>query len=85
MGERTNVGYVITDSIHINGREFVLAHNSNKSSPYVTWECTNGNDYFFGHYFSNMKNAQKDLVKRAYEEVKFMEMNEKNTHDRSER
>ena len=70
---RTNVGYEITDSVHVQDREFVLAYDQGKSSPYVTWECVNGKDYYFGHYFSNKLNAQRDLINRANEVMLHLE------------
>ena len=45
---RTNAGYTITDSIFIGKAEFVIGHNPSFSTPYVTWECKDGDNYFWG-------------------------------------
>ena len=50
MGERKNAGYTIVESIHIGNTEFVIGHKPGAPSPYVTWECANGDNYFWGHY-----------------------------------
>lgn len=81
---RTNVGYAITDSVHVQNREFVLGYGPNKSSPYVTWECVNGRDYYYGHYFSSKINAQRDLISRANEVMLHLEQMRGNV-DRGER
>ncbi|MFQ6963483.1 MAG: hypothetical protein ACLRR6_05055 [Oscillospiraceae bacterium] len=51
MEMRTNAGYTITDSVHIGKAEFVIGEMPNAPAPFVTWECKNGNNYFWGHYF----------------------------------
>lgn len=52
MNVRINQGYVITDSIHIGKAEFVIGEMSNTPAPFVTWECKDGNNYFWGHYLT---------------------------------
>ena len=65
MELRTNAGYTITDSITIGDTEFVLGVNEKAPDPYVTWWCSNGNYYFWGHYTSDLMAAKKDLLERA--------------------
>lgn len=51
MEPRTNADYLITDSIHIGKTEFVIGENQTRfGTMYVTWECKNGDNYFWGHY-----------------------------------
>lgn len=50
MEPRTNADYLITDSIHIGKTEFVIGENQTRfGTMYVTWECKNGDNYFWGH------------------------------------
>lgn len=73
MEWRTNAGYIITDSVRVGENEFVLGVNQNAPNNFVTWKCSGGKDYYWGHYFSDLFAAQKDLVERAYEEVRLQE------------
>lgn len=61
---RTNAGYTITDSIHVGDVEFVLGEQPN-GKMFVTWECKNGDDYYWGHYFDSLPAAKLDLLTRA--------------------
>ena len=70
---RVNAGYVITDSIFIGTVEVVIGHNPEMSAPYVTWACKDGIDYYWGHYMSNRRDAEKDLLERAQNEVRLQE------------
>lgn len=75
MEQRTNEGYVITDSVHIGNAEFVVGKNETQyGTMYVTWRCANGTDYYWGHYFNDLFSAQKDLVARAQEEIQYLEL-----------
>ncbi len=71
MSGRINEGYIITDSIHIGETEFVFGKLDSMSSMYVTWACKGGNNYYWGHYFSDPLDAKKDLLGRAGEELEF--------------
>ena len=71
MSERKNAGYTITDSIHVGNAEFVIGENPKAPSPYVTWECSGGSNYFWGHYCSDRFGAVKDLLERAGAELEF--------------
>ena len=74
MEQRINEGYAITDSVHVSNAEFVIGQNKTKyGTMYVTWKCSNGTDYYWGHYFEDRFAAQKDLVARA-QEVQYLEM-----------
>jgi hypothetical protein len=68
-----NAGYIITDSIHIGNAEFVLGVNSKAPAQFVTWECKDGNNYFWGHYCTSLFAAQKDLCERAMTEIHILE------------
>ena len=65
MSERKNGEYTIIQSIMIGGAEFVMGHNPKACTPYVTWECKDGNNYFWGHYIMDRHNAERDLLERA--------------------
>ena len=69
--KRINEGYVITDSIHVGETEFVLGKMDSKPPMYVTWACKGGDNYYWGHYFSDPLDAKKDLLDRAVEEVDY--------------
>ena len=72
MADRINEGYVITDSIQIGDTEYVFGElNHSKIPMYVTWACRGGDNYFWGHYFSDMLEAKKDLLGRANEELEY--------------
>ena len=71
MEMRTNAGYTITDSVHIGKAEFVIGEMPNAPAPFVTWECKNGNNYFWGHYFSTSQAAERDLLERAGQELEY--------------
>lgn len=76
---RINQGYIITDSCHVGNSEFVLGVHSTAPQQFVTWKCTGRTDYYWGHYFSTLFDAQKDLVARAQEEVQFLEEQRRDT------
>ena len=79
MDYRENAGYVITDSCHVGDSEFVLGVHLTAPQQFVTWKCTGRTDYYWGHYFSDLFSAQKDLVARAQEEVQCMEEQRQNS------
>ena len=68
---RINAGYVITDSVFIGEAEFVIGKMPNAPAPFVTWECKDGNNYFWGHYFEDRQSAERDLLERAGQELEF--------------
>ena len=71
MNYRMNAGYIITDSVHVGNTEFVLGVSNTVSSQFVTWVCKDGRNYDWGHYFSDMLAATKDLLDRANQELEF--------------
>ena len=71
MDTRINEGYVITDSIHVGETEFVFGKLDSMIPMYVTWACKGGNNYYWGHYFSDPMEAKKDLLARAGEELEY--------------
>ena len=79
MDYRENAGYIITDSCHVGDSEFVLGVHLTAPQQFVTWKCSNRTDYDWGHYFSDLFSAQKDLVARAQEEVQCLEEQRQNT------
>ena len=74
MADRVNEGYTITDSIHIGKTEFVLGKHEGSFPMYVTWACKGGDNYYWGHYFSDLQEAKKDLLSRAGEELEYQMM-----------
>ena len=79
MDYRENAGYIITDSCHVGDSEFVLGVHLTAPQQFVTWKSSNRTDYDWGHYFSDLFSAQKDLVARAQEEVQCLEEQRQNT------
>ncbi|MDD4414855.1 MAG: hypothetical protein PHR14_10005 [Oscillospiraceae bacterium] len=65
MEIRKNAGYTITDSVHVGNAEFVIGEFPGAPAPFVTWECKDGDNYFWGHYLSSRQNAERDLLERA--------------------
>ena len=86
MEWRKNAGYIITNAITIGESEIVLGVHEKLSDHFVTWECANGNNYFWGHYFTNLINAQKDFCERGLDKCCFYEhMNKKRKEPEPER
>ena len=73
MSERSNCGYTIVQSLTIGDCEFVLGHNPEAPNPYVTWKCSNGDYYFWGHYSNDRMAADRDLLTRAVQELERQE------------
>lgn len=73
MAIRINQGYIITSSVHIGKSEIVLGVNMDAPSQYVTWMCSDHSNYYWGHYFSDEFAAEKDLVARAQQEIRYIE------------
>ena len=48
MEQRSCAGYIITQSIKVKDTEFVLGEHP-KTGMCVTWQCKNGDNYFWGH------------------------------------
>lgn len=74
MGDfRTNAGFIITNTIPVGDKEFVLGVNMKNAQSFVTWECKDKTDYFWGHYSDNLLKATKDLCQRVMEEIAYLE------------
>ena len=61
MEQRICAGYVITQSIQVKDTEFVLGEHP-KTGMCATWQCKNGDNYFWGHYITNKYDALGDDV-----------------------
>ncbi len=66
MNIRTNIGYIITDSVHIGETEFVIGIHQHDPNRFVTWARKNGNDYFWGHYLNSREAAEKRLSRPCH-------------------
>ncbi len=73
MQSRINQNFAITEAVRVGNAEFVLGENTKAPNSFVTWQCRDGDDNFFGHYFNSRLSAQKDLYYRAVEDIKFLE------------
>lgn len=73
MGKRINQGYEIIQSIEIGSAEFVLGVNVKAPNQYVTWKCSDKDNYYWGHYMDSRLAATRDLCERVLEEVQFLE------------
>lgn len=80
---RTNAGYLIKSSILVGSNEFVLGVNQKEPNQYVTWQCKNKTDYFWGHYTDNILKAIRDLCERALDEVAFLEQKQEDKQAQS--
>ena len=85
MDIRMNAGYIITSSVHVGESEFVLGVHAKAPGQFVTWKCSDGTDYHWGHYFSDQFAAEKDLVSRAQEEIEFLKERPAKTKPHSEK
>ncbi len=66
---RINAGYEIIQSVPVGNTEFVLGQSIYTGAQFVTWECTGGNNYFWGHYFETKERAIADLYDSVEYEV----------------
>lgn len=82
MNTRINEGYVITDSIQVGETEFVLGKLDHKIPMYVTWACKGGDNYYWGHYFSDPLEAKVDLLGRAGQELEYQIAFQHRPHNR---
>lgn len=77
MERRENAGYVIVEALHIGKAEFVIGENPKAPAPYVTWECKDGSNYFWGHYLMTRESAEADLLERAGTELRRQQQSRK--------
>lgn len=81
MSERVNQGYRIIAAIPVGEAEFVLGVHERCPQQYVTWKCSDGTDYYWGHYYSDRLKATDDLCKRALAEVRCLEREEEQARE----
>ena len=77
MEWRKNQGFIIVNQIRVGSAEFVLGVHEKNPNSFVTWQCKDKDDYFWGHYFTNLLAAQKDFCRRALDEIKAIEVMKK--------
>ena len=73
MEWRTNAGYIITNQITIGESKIVLGVHESQPNMFVTWECSGKDNYYWGHYHTNLLSAQKDFCEHGAEKAKFYE------------
>ena len=80
MSEKVlNGEYEIIQTLTIADSVLVLAHNPNipengMTTPYVTWQANKDlTDFYWGHYHKALYEAQRDLIKRGIEKVRFFD------------
>lgn len=68
-------GYTVLDSEIVGNKEFVLAEKESAVQPFVTWqrniendEQSGKEDFFWGHYFTELEPARDDFKQRVTEE-----------------
>ena len=85
MDWRKNEGYIITNQLTVGSTEFVLGVHEAAPNQFVTWQCKDGKDYFWGHYYTDLLSAQKDFCTRALDEIKHLERMKKTKERKPER
>jgi len=73
MGERKNASYTIIQSMMIGKAEFVIGYREGGMTPYATWECKDGDNYFWGHYFMERHRAERDFLERCTKELDYQD------------
>lgn len=85
--DESNQGYKIIQELTIDQQTIVLGHSKTNPSPYVTWETNRNRDdgYRSGHYFVNIKDAQRDFEERSkslfYSKIEKLPKHRKNRDD----
>lgn len=67
---RSSQGYAVIKSRRIGTVEVLLAHNPKAVQPYVTWKAyahSKFQDFAYGNYFSDQKQAEQDFQRRVEE------------------
>lgn len=70
MEIRTNGNFIITNAITIGDVEIVLAKHRTFAGRYITWECKDKYDFFWGHSFTDLQSAQTDFFKRGLKKIR---------------
>ncbi len=73
---RVNAGFAIANAISVGDKEFVLGVNMKNAQSFVTWECKDKADYYWGHYTDSLLKATKDLCERVRGEIEYLEQRE---------
>ncbi|MBQ6380235.1 MAG: hypothetical protein IJJ41_01355 [Clostridia bacterium] len=75
--KKMNGEYEIIQTLIIGDAVLALGHNpnipeNNMTTPYVTWQANEDlTNFYWGHYHKSLYAAQRDLVKRGVEKVRF--------------
>lgn len=64
MEIRENVGFEIIASHRIGINEEIVFGYNRVSGQYVTWMCSNGDNYYYGHYGTDFIKAVDDYKRR---------------------
>lgn len=67
--KRVNAGYEIIASVTMRGFEIVLGQHEKDKTRFVTWMCTGGDNYYWGHYLTSEIEAYKDFGTRIVNEA----------------
>lgn len=60
------IGAIKTDEVDGHIFEVVMGYRKTRfGDEYVTWECTDYKNYYWGHYYDSRENALEDLYVRA--------------------
>lgn len=63
-----NAGYTIRKyemyRTEENGDNYVVLAENEKTGMWATWDCTNGDYFYWGHYFDSKMEATKDYYTR---------------------
>ena len=89
--KKMNGEYEIIQTLIIGDAVLALGHNpnipeNNTTTPYVTWQTNKElTNFYWGHYHKSLYTAQRDLVKRGVEKVRFYDRQNRFTKTRKER
>lgn len=62
---RVNAGFVIVAAHRIDYETEVVLGVNEELTQYVTWECKNGSNYYWGHYGTDFLKAAEDFKRRC--------------------
>lgn len=62
---RVNAGFVIVATHRIDSETEVVLGVNEELTQYVTWECKDGSNYYWGHYGVDFLKAAKDFKRRC--------------------
>ncbi len=85
MDFRKNAGYIIINAITVGETEVVLGVHESLPNKFVTWLCNGSDNFFWGHYHTDLLSAQKDFLRRGLKEVHLREMVKKPPEKETER